>query len=157
MRISKTGVVTLLLLCARPAYAVEPQKEIGVSTSGAIDFIRETAKVTALAPTQQKNYVKFLALGADASGEVFVTTMAVGFDHEAPFKPPADTVAVAHVHPGGMSAKPEAADYVALRTMGLPSFMISADGEAIWEIAILGGVNKYRRVLTSGVGEWVDF
>jgi hypothetical protein len=154
---SKIIVIALLVLCAQLACAVEPQRDIGVSTSAAIDFIRGTAKITALAPTRQKNAVKFMALGVDSSDTVVVTTIAVGIDHGASFKPPADAIAVAHVHNSDMPDKPEPADYLALRVLGLPSFVISADGEAIWEIAVLGGVNKYRPVLPSHVGEWVDY
>ncbi|MES2324778.1 MAG: hypothetical protein V4633_21165 [Pseudomonadota bacterium] len=156
MQISKAMVVTLSLLCVQLACAAEPQKDIGVSTSAEIDFIHGTAKFTALAPTRLKNAVKFIALGLDSAGTVVVTAMAVGIDHGASFKPPADASAVAHVHHRDMPAKLEAADYLALRVLGLPCFVISADGEAIWEIAVLGGVSKYRPVLPSHVGEWVE-
>jgi hypothetical protein len=156
MQISKTIVVTTLVLCAQLACAVEPYGNIGVSTPAAIDFIRATAKSTALAPTPQKNAVKFIALGVDSSGTIVVTTIALGIDHGESFKPPADAIAVAHVHNGDMSAKPAAADYLALREHRLPSFVISADGETIWEVAVLGGVNRYRPVLPSYVGAWVD-
>jgi hypothetical protein len=98
-----------------------------------------------------------MSLGLNSAGVVVVTGIAIVRNHDMPFNTPHETKVVVHVHHGEMSANPEAADYVDLRKHRLPSFIISADGENIWEIAMIGGVNKYRAVLPSSIGEWVDF
>jgi hypothetical protein len=153
----RLAFVVLASMACPVSLTVLAQESVGVGYDKYIDFVRAIASQTALAETQDKDAVKFLSLGAGASGEVVVIRIGLGKDHGSSFEPGPGARAIAHVHNHQMSVKPEAADFDALRLLKLRSFVISADGNQIWEIALVGGKEQYRAILPSGVGEWIDF
>lgn len=157
VRVWAPVTIALTLLSATPAYSVEPEAKPEPVGAKYMDFLRATAKATALAKTKYHEAVKFLALGENESGAVMVLGMALTRDHGASLQPPSDATALAHVHHRKMANKPESADFDALRQHQLQSFIISADGEHIWEIAINDESQQYRAIHPSGVGEWITF
>jgi hypothetical protein len=58
---------TKILTPVPAAASSEKQKDIGVSTSNFIDFVRQSAKITALAKTSEKNVVKIHEFGTQLS------------------------------------------------------------------------------------------
>jgi hypothetical protein len=144
-------VIVLASFVAFPSIA----QDLGVNDDKYIDFIRAIAKSNALAKTRDPDAVKFISLGASTAGEVVVLRIAVGWDHGSSFEPGAGAIAVAHVHTRRMSTKPESADFEALRLLKVRGFVISADGENIWEITIIAGKEQYRPILPSVVGDWI--
>ncbi|NQD35701.1 hypothetical protein HPT27_01625 [Permianibacter sp. IMCC34836] len=151
------AISTFPSICAGATDTDQLRQNIGVSEVKYINVVREIAKPTALAPIRVKNGVKFMSLATNSTGEVVVQNAVIGFDHGGSFQPAPGTAVVVHVHNSEMSPKPDPADYAALREYELPCFIISSDGENIWEIAIIDGMNKFRAIQSSGIGEWVDF
>ena len=155
LRLSMLALLAPLLIS--PLALADEGSDLGVADPKFADFIRAVAKITAQAETKDKSAVKFICLALNSSGQVVVTSLSVGSDHGQSFTPSPGAAAIAHFHNSTMSPKPEAADFDSLRALKLPSFVVSAAGDQIWEVAIIGGSKKYRAVLESGLGEWMAF
>jgi hypothetical protein len=156
-RMRRLGLIVLVSISCPVAWSADTQGDVGVSDNKYIVVIRAIARETALAETEDKDAVKFLSLGVNAAGEVVVRRIGLGKDHGTSFPLAPGEEAFAHVHNRQMSPKPEAADFGVLRRLKVPSFVISADGNDIWEVAVVGGKERYRPILPSGVGDWVEF
>jgi len=151
----------LLCLCAsllagRSSAQPEGGREISASPEYA-EFIRAIAASTALAETPPGNFVKFLRLGKNENGEVVVRGIALLPLNEhatADPKEGADIVVIAHVHHKMMKQRPVREDALTVRMLGIPNFVISADGGAIWEVGVVAGRDMYREVGAASSGEW---
>ncbi len=150
------GIVACVLAVASlaPCLAAQPPATMQLADVQYGEFIRGVARQTAQAKTRDPDAVKLLGLGINESGHIVVTEIALGTDHGASFEISDRTVVVAHIHNQHMSPGPEFADFAALKILARPCFVISVDGEKVWEIAVLEGSNKYREVMQSGFGEW---
>ncbi|MGX5200361.1 hypothetical protein [Aliikangiella sp. IMCC44632] len=123
---------------------------------GYIEFLRATAKQTAMAETPYPDAIKFMALGFNESKGVVVLNIALGSEHGKSFTPNDGAVAIAHVHNNKMAIL-EVDDFETLESMGLRSFVISSDGSKIIELSINDGFKLYRDVSISNESKWVIF
>lgn len=156
MWLREIAVFVAASLWFAPCFAEEKGGGTHVADDVYLEFIRAVAKQTAQAQTQDPDAVKFLGLGKNESNEVVVTEIAVGADHGASFEASARAFVVAHVHNRHMAAGPEAADFEAQALLGRPFLVISADGEGVWEVAVLEGSRRYRQVTPTN-GSWQSF
>jgi hypothetical protein len=148
--------LAVLPLTERSAAQPEGKREIHASSEFA-DFIRAVAVPTALAETQPGNFVKFLRLGKNREGEVVVLGIALLPLNEhasAELEEDADVLAIAHVHHELMIQAPSMDDAVTVRGLGVPNFVISHDGRAIWEVGVVAGQDVYRQIGTEKSEEW---
>ena len=144
------------LLAGRSPAQTEGNLEISASAEYA-DFIRAIAGPTALAETPPGNFVKFLRLGKNENGEVVVRGMALlPLNGHAPadLEEGAEAFVIAHVHHKLMNQRPVRDDALTVRSLGVPNFVISADGREIWEVGVVAGLDMYREIGAKSSREW---
>jgi len=124
------------------------------------DFIRAIAIPTALAETRPGDFVKFLRIGKNQDGEIVVRGIGLlSIDQHAPdadIAEDADVIVIAHVHHKLMNQKPVKEDALVVRRLGVPNFVISSDGQHIWEVGIVSGGDMYREISAKSIGQWVE-
>ena len=124
------------------------------------DFIRAIAIPTALAETRAGDFVKFLQIGKNEGGEVVVRGIGLlAVDQHAPgsdLDGGADVTVIAHVHHKTMVQNPVMEDALAVRRLGVPNFVISFDGQLIWEVGIISGKEMYREIGQKRMGQWME-
>jgi hypothetical protein len=157
VRKSKMILCTLLLGLLIPAQASD-QRDI-YSSVEYVHFIQAIAIPTARAETRPGDFVKFLQIGKNEDGEVVVSNiglLSIG-EHamEINFDGGADVIVVAHVHHKLMEQSPTKEDGVTVRRLGIPNFVISADGQLIWEVGIVSGKAMYRDASPKRDGHWM--
>lgn len=145
-----------LLLGERSMTQSKGNSDIQASAEYA-DFIRAVAVPTALAETRPGEYVKFLRLGKNDGGEIVV--LGIGLlplnEHaSAELEEGASVSAIAHVHHKLVSQTPVRDDALTVRGLGVPNFVISHDGRAIWEVGVIAGQDMYRAIGPENPGEW---
>jgi hypothetical protein len=155
--------LTLALLCLYAVFlgeriSAQPTGNINIHSSAEYaDFIRAIAIPTALAETQPGDFVKFLRIGKNKDGEVVVSgigLLPIGQHAGADLGEEADVFAIAHVHHKLMKQAPLREDALTVRGLGVPNFVISSDGQVIWEVGIVEGNDMYREIGPRGSGEW---
>jgi len=121
-------------------------------------FITAIASMTAKAPAANGTRPrKYLTIGKKGDEEAFVSSIGVlASDGESPFLPP-DTVAVLRVQAEDGCQVPHDNEYLPLQR-GISTFIVSHDGENIWEIGIVRGVVSIRLVRSATeFGEWEPY
>jgi len=155
--------VTLALLCLYTVILGEPisaQTHVNLDALASAeyaDFIRAIAVPTALAETPPGDFVKFLRIGKNENGEVVVRGIGLLPIHSHAGADPGEMVevlAIAHVHHKLMNQAPVREDALTVRGLGVPNFVISSDGQRIWEVGIVGGKDMYRDIGSKNAGAW---
>jgi hypothetical protein len=144
------------LLAAQSAATSKSNLDIQASAEYS-DFIRAVAAQTALAETRPGDFVKFFWLGKNESGEVVVmgiSLLPIDAHAEAELEKGRQVFAIAHVHHRRMNQAPVKEDALTVRGLGVPNFVIGADGQSVWEVGIVGGQDMYREVGLKNPGKW---
>lgn len=153
----------MVLLCLYVVFfgepiAAEPTGKLDIQSSAEYaDFIRAIAAPTALAETPPGDFVKFLRIGKNEVGEVVVLGIGLLPNNEhasADLDEGTAVFAIAHVHHKLMKQAPVREDALTVRGLGVPNFVISSDGRAVWEVGIVAGQDMYREIGPKSPGVW---
>ena len=153
----------MVLLCLTAVFfgegiSAKPKGELDIQASAEYaDFIRAIAVPTALAETRPGDFVKFIRIGKNEIGEVVV--LGIGLlpitEHaSAGLDEGSAVLVIAHVHHKLMNQVPVREDALTVRGLGVPNFVISSDGRAVWEVGIVAGQGMYREIGPKSSGEW---
>ena len=138
--------------------SAQPNDKLDIQASEEYaNFIRAIAVPTALAETRPGDFVKFLRMGKNEHGEVVVRgigLLPINEHASAELDEGAEVFVIAHVHHRLMNQAPVREDALTVRGLGVPNFVISSDGQAIWEVGIVAGRDMFREIGPKGPGEW---
>jgi hypothetical protein len=153
--------VSLLFICALLAgqrVSAQAKAELNIQASAEYaNFIHAIAIPTALAETAPGDFVKFLRVGKNNDGEVVVLgigLLPINEHAAADLVQAAEVTVIAHVHHKLMNQAPVREDAITVRRLGVPNFVISFDGKAVWEVGIVAGKDEYREIGPNSFGQW---
>jgi hypothetical protein len=156
VRISLAVLHTVLVGSFMPVQASDVRDIYASAEYG--DFVSAIAIPTALAETQEGDFVKFIQIGKNQKGELVVRGIALlSIGEHAPatsLNEGADVIVIAHVHPKLMDQRPTGEDARTVRRLGVPNFVISADGRLVWEVGIVSGRAMYREISPRHNSQW---
>lgn len=152
-------VTILLLTLALSAGAGQLDDDI-LSNETLIAFAKAVARPTALAATEDPDSVKFiLVVMKDGKPAVGRVALLPNNAHAAPqeFARGHHPVLMIHVHHEGMSQEPQREDAEPVRAFGIPSMIISSNGEKLFEVGVINGTDAFRDISAAESGPWQPF
>ena len=125
-------------------------------TKQLIEFAQAVAAPTALAESGDEQSVKLMLVGMKRGMPVVSRVGLLPSNTHGPAKEFArgSPVLMIHVHHEGMLQAPHLEDAASVRELGIPNVIVSADGQSIWEVGIIGGEAVYRDISTEDLGPW---
>ena len=157
-RMSWVALPTVLLGLVMSVHAGDTRDIYAAVEYG--DFVQAIAIPTALAETRPGNFVKFIQIGKNQNGEVVARGIALlPIGEHAPgtgFTKETGVTVLAHVHHKLMEQRPTTEDARTVRRLGMPNFVISADGQLVWEVGIVSGKAVYREISQKHSSQWMD-